>query len=767
MAWGGTAAPVQGQQEPDSIQVRPSPEAAPPGSLRHRPDSVGLRPGGARQGAPRVRQETNPGDAEVDTIRLRSESSQSNGEARPRQQPARDAEPRANQPPPSDERDRRPIPDENETVQEDPPTQRRSAGGVEGIWAMPSSEVDTGQGRPQIRLQPSQFPTAVRDTISTLSVSNADLRSLLRGIGEEYGVNLLVDDGIQESVTIRLSQISVLDALQLICREHNLSLVQSGPVFRVRQPPDPPPEPPNVEYSDGRVTLDLSDDDVETVAEVLTKNSPTNVIVSQSVDGTLDGYLQDVPLESGLSTLLDNNGYTLRCREDILVIDRKVQRPSDGQGGRRRRSLWVDADEGQVDLEVRQAPVGDVLEEVAAQVDLNLVTYESPNGRISAKVQDASVEEVFDLLFRASDMTYRRNDSTYFVGTRDMSSIATTELVSLDHVKADRVPEMLPPTLKQKATINVVSEHNGLMLTGANEAIDELRSAIEALDRPTPLILIEALVVDFTTTDLFELGLEFGQDQERSEQAREQGYRFGDDGFELDGEDERTNEYLQELIPLTSNFGVQTIGELPDDFFFKLQALSQEGKVDIRSRPQVAALSGHTASIEIGQTQYFILRKETPVRSPEGGAIIQETERFEQIEANVSLEITPWVTSSGEVTTEIRPEFSQPIGEFSAEVPPTINTRVLESTVRLKEGETIILGGLIRDEENVQYNKIPILGSIPLLGRLFRSRSSNTEKSELVIYLTPHVFYGSEAEGDRWEQLREEMNLREPRWDRD
>lgn len=114
---------VQGQEAPDSIQVRPRSDAAPPGSLRHRPDSIGLRPrqGGARQGDPRVRQEANPDDPEVDTIRLRSESSQSNVDVRPRQQPARDAEPRADQQPPSDQRDRRPIPDENETVQEDPP----------------------------------------------------------------------------------------------------------------------------------------------------------------------------------------------------------------------------------------------------------------------------------------------------------------------------------------------------------------------------------------------------------------------------------------------------------------------------------------------------------------------------------------------------------------------------------------------------------------------------------------------------------------------
>jgi type IV pilus assembly protein PilQ len=587
---------------------------------------------------------------------------------------------------------------------------------------------------------------------------------LLRGIGEQYGVNLIVDDQIQQTATVRLGRISVLDALQLICREHGLSLLQSGPVFRVRRPPDPPPEPPTVAVDDGRITLDLSNDDLGAVAEVLTKKTDTNVLLNEGVDGTLSGYLERVPLKSGLSTLLENNGYVLREREGIFVIDRKAQAPPGADGRERRpRSFWVDAEQGTVDLKVNDVPIGDVLREVAAQMNLNLVTYKSPTGRISATVQDMEVEEVFDLLFRSSSVTYRRKDSTYFVGARKTSSIATTELISLDHVKAQRVPKMLPGSLKKKATIKVVSEHNGLLVTGANNAIDQLRKAIKSLDQPTPLILIETLVVDFTTTDLFELGFEFGQDAERSEAARRDGYRFDEDGFEGDAEDNVLNEFLRDLIPLTSNFGIQNIGELPEDFFLKLQALSEEGKVDIRSRPQVAALSGHTASIEIGQTQYFILRKETPVRSPEGGAIVQETERFEKIEANVSLEITPWVTSSGEVTTRIRPEFSQPVGQFNSEVPPTINTRVLESTVRLKEGETIILGGLIRDEREVKKNQIPLLGDIPWIGEAFTTRSTNTEKSELVIYLTPHVFYGGENEPERWEQLRDEMGLQEPR----
>ncbi|HKI47500.1 MAG TPA: type II and III secretion system protein, partial [Balneolales bacterium] len=182
------------------------------------------------------------------------------------------------------------------------------------------------------------------------------------------------------------------------------------------------------------------------------------------------------------------------------------------------------------------------------------------------------------------------------------------------------------------------------------------------------------------------------------------------------------------------------------------------GKVNIESRPEISTLNGHTASIQIGTTQYFILKTTTPIQSPQN-VITQESQHFETIKANVSLKITPWVSSSGEVTAEIHPEFDTPVGAFNPNVPPTINSRVLDSTVRLKDGETIILGGLIQNSDTKNYNKIPILGDIPLIGKLFSNRSRNHSKSELIIFITPHVFFGDGTDAARWQKLSNDMDL--------
>ena len=94
------------------------------------------------------------------------------------------------------------------------------------------------------------------------------------------------------------------------------------------------------------------------------------------------------------------------------------------------------------------------------------------------------------------------------------------------------------------------------------------------------------------------------------------------------------------------------------------------------------------------------------------------------------------------ITVEIKPDFKTPVGQFSSALPPTINRRALSSTLIIKDGETIVLGGLIQEGETEQSSRVPILGSIPLIGGLFSSTSKSATKTELLIYVTPHLSYG-------------------------
>jgi type IV pilus assembly protein PilQ len=624
----------------------------------------------------------------------------------------------------------------------------------------PASSLPARADQLQRPIQPLGLSEDVHSTIVSLNVRGGDLRDVFRGIAAQYDVNLVVDPQIDRSVTLRLADVSVLDAIRFLCREYELELSQTGNILRVRQPEAPPPPPLDIRISNGALSMDLSNASIHDVARRLSEVGPTNVVVGSGASGTLSGYLKAAPYEAGLRSLLTNHGFEVRAEAGIWTIVPAANTgggPQSAPGGGGYGMRVTVGDNGRIDLSVKNADVGRVLADIARQLELEVITYQAPQGKITASASDLTLDEALSYLLQGTDVTYRRDQGRYVLAAKTEEGMASSRLLRLEHIKAESLAELLPQSLIQNVALKVVKEQNAVVVTGPGGSLSEIEAFVEEVDNPTPQIMIEALVVDFENTSLFELGAEFGkvEDGESPEVSGDR-WSFDEDGFRLEADGEQVTDYKNSIGDWLGWDGIRNIGRLPESFFLSIRALAREGKVDVRSRPQISTLNGHPASISIGTTQYFILRGSTTGAPTPGGAYLPvETERFEKVEANVTLDITPRVTASGEVTVEIRPEFATPVGQFDSSVPPTINTRVIESTVRLRDGETIILGGLIQESKRVQVNKLPILGQIPLLGRLFRNRSHNTRKSELVIFITPHVFQGGEAEQAKWDNLQE------------
>jgi len=614
----------------------------------------------------------------------------------------------------------------------------------------------------KVQLTLSSLPEKVFQNVENLNVSSINARDFLRALGRQYDINLIVENGINSQITLRLSEVTVIEVLIFISQEYDLTLTQSGQVFRIGSYTEPEEAPvviePTIEFDQGVLTLDLQEADLLSFTRTLSQETGQNIMVRNGVRGALSGYLTDVEFENGLNIILNNNGFSLREKDGVYIIDRLgFSRDEQGAGA----NFWVAMENGLVNLDVVNAPVTDVLREIGYQSDVSMITYGLPNTTITAKANNLSIDQALTYIFRGTQFTFRKEGEMYIVGDKNTSGIASNKLIRLKHIRSDVVVDLIPESVRQNASIQVIKEQNGLMVIGTNDIIVELENFIEQIDFPTPQIMIEALVVDINSSDMYQLGVSLAQGGAPDSsffnpfsvlfgQGADQG-----GGLSVQGSGADANNVF---APGGNLFGVQNLGRLPNNFFFRIQALDQEGLVTVRSRPQISTLNGHTASIEIGTTQYYLLTSTTPLQSP-NQIVTQESQRFESIEANVLLEITPWVSASGEVTVEIHPEFNTPVGVLNADVPPTINSRVLDSTVRLKDGETIILGGLIQESESENINKVPILGNIPLLGRLFRNKSTSVMKSELVIFVTPHVFYGDGTDNARWNQLREELDI--------
>jgi len=588
--------------------------------------------------------------------------------------------------------------------------------------------------------------------IPALNFKDTDVRDILRGIALEYKTNIFVDNKITQKVSIALFDISVFDAIKMISTDNNFEFGYDSQRFFVKLKKEIPPPPyiepePVITYYPNSNKLDvvLENVDIQKFVDKLRVKTNKNFLLTSGTSGKLQGKLHNVNFSSGLKNLLLNNGYYLIEKDSIYYVSRSTYFSSlekDSKNGG--FPYWVSAQNGKITIDINNADLGKVLDDLAKQLNLQLIKLASPNSKITVKCSEVSLEFGLYYLFKGTEFTYKHENDTYIIGKKDSKNLDNVKLVKLKHVRADKVHENMPKELFPQVISSISIEHNGLILTGPNESIHSMVDYIKSIDQPVPQVMIEALVVDYNLDDLFELGLELGRGD--SSKLMQQDKWFP--GIDATAGGERINKFLTDIASLNVfglDLNVGNLGKLPGNFFANIKMLEENGVANIKSRPLLSTLNGHTASLKIGTTQNYIFNEIMPVTNQLSSTFL-ERESLQKIEAFISFEITPWVGPNNQLTLDIKPDFQTPSGEFSPDKNkiPSINTRTLESTVRLKDGETIVLGGLIQETESTTISKVPLLGDIPLLGELFKSTSKQTGKAELMIYLTPHIFYGDE-----------------------
>lgn len=255
---------------------------------------------------------------------------------------------------------------------------------------------------------------------------------------------------------------------------------------------------------------------------------------------------------------------------------------------------------------------------------------------------------------------------------------------------------------------------NALMVMTASKNFERVREIISDLDRPVPQVLIKVLVAEVTHDKALDLGTEFSLLNLTSDGERSIFSRFGVDS-------------------LTSGLGIRLVEQ---DLSVTLAALQEVGRLDILSRPYILGSDNQAAQIMVGERVPFI----TSSRITEAGQTIN-TIQYQDI--GIILNVTPHINPAGLVILDITPEVSALTGQtvpISDTVEaPVFAKRSATSRVAIQDGQTIVIGGLMEDQKRDTIRKVPLLGDIPLLGALFRRTKTEKSKTELLIFLTPHV----------------------------
>jgi general secretion pathway protein D len=278
--------------------------------------------------------------------------------------------------------------------------------------------------------------------------------------------------------------------------------------------------------------------------------------------------------------------------------------------------------------------------------------------------------------------------------------------------------------LTGKVLVVADPDTNALLVTTASKYERQVRKIIEVLDQPVPQVLIKVLIAEVTHDNSDDLGLDFSVLNTRaSGNGQKIGSTFGN------------------AAAGAANGGL-VVSVLESQVQATLHALATAGKLDVLSRPYILASDNQQASITVGQIVPFV----TESRLDTNNNTIN-TVQYRDI--GIILDVTPHINPDGLVILDVEPQISS-FSETTVQLSPGVNSPVFQqraasSRVGILNGQTIVIGGMMQDQKTATLQKVPLIGDVPLLGLLFQRNQVQKTKTELLIFLTPHVAQAPQA----------------------
>ena len=576
-----------------------------------------------------------------------------------------------------------------------------------------------------------------QDQKLSIDVKDTDIRDVIRMISKGYNLNILLDQDITGKVTLHLVDVPIMEGLRSIAESNGLDVIKEGSVYKIQKATAE--QKTVIRYSDGKLTLDVQNVDVKDFLKELSSKAAISIVPDAKVEGRITGKLYQVNLDDGLRALLEGNGFKVTKRKNIYQVLAKSDQGPSASPSRFNTSasgskFFVDYNNGVVSLDVSNGDLEDIIRAISEQSEVEIITYGSIKSEINAKLNSAPLTEALALLLGGTRFTFVQKDNVILIGDRNTATpsgqaLSKSELIHLRHIKADNIPSILPKDIPA-TNVRVIKEQNALLISGTSEDIVTAREFLKTIDIPTPQVRIDAVIVEFKDNIDKEFGFRSGKHSGMIDSS----YNFtpfpahklytGSQYFEMGVSGKGLQDFLS-LFKLDEKL----IRKIPENIFSVLRLLETQDKAKVLAQPSILTLNGNKASIDVSETQYFKIVT---------GVGENQTSRFQPIKFGIQLDIVPWISQSGQITAEITPNVSNS-EKTNNEGYPNVSTRSITTTVRLNDGETLVLGGLIKNQETAFNYKVPILGNLPIIGALFRHSGKTRSKSNLVVFITPHI----------------------------
>lgn len=419
-----------------------------------------------------------------------------------------------------------------------------------------------------------------------------------------------------------------------------------------------------------------------------------------------------------------------------------------------------------ISLDVKDADILNILRLISEETGENIVASDEVKGKATLKLRNVPAEEALDTILRTKGFDKVRQNNILRIASaesiqkerdlelakrRSLNEVEDTfiKMVTVNYATAKDIQDQVKSMLTPRGSVQVDERTNTLIIQDIRSNIDRLVELSRQLDKQTPLVNIQARIVEATTTYLRDLGIQWGGvSQETVRTGNATGLSFpGDIMLAGAADDAKSNQTLGISTP--ARYAVNLPATLSGQggglgfilgsaggsqlLNLRLTAMESNGNGKIISSPEISTLDNKTARVSQGV--------EIPISVVSAAG---NNTRF--IPAVLELEVTPHVTNDGTVLLKILVQKSQPdFTQRGAAGDPTIQKKQAQTEVLVKDGDTSVIGGIYTRDQGDSYAEIPFLARIPLIGNLFREHQSRDNRAELLVFITPRIINRNES----------------------
>ncbi len=411
-----------------------------------------------------------------------------------------------------------------------------------------------------------------------------------------------------------------------------------------------------------------------------------------------------------------------------------------------------------IDLDMMDANISDVLRLLAEVSNLNIVASDEVKGTISLRLKNVPWDQAFDIILKSKDLDsvkegnvirvapaakIRQEKEALLAAKKAQEKLEDLDIrfISVNYANAADLIKQVQSVLTERGSVSNDARTNTLIVKDVKLGIAAADNLVKKLDTKVPQVLIEARIVEATSSFARDLGIQWGFDYGTGGNLSTQ--TFGDTsapGHVLRAQTPNStiqvsgNDQFAVNLPAAGTAGtlgalgfvLGKAGQNPFLLDLRLSAGESEGRLKTISRPRITTMDNKEAKIEQGESIPF------ETTSASGTQTIF-------IDANLSLTVTPHITPDGSVLMKIKASRNS-IGVFrTSSGQPSINKKESTTDVLVKDGETTVIGGIVISDKNDTDKGIPYLKDIPILGWLFKNKSVSDSQQELLIFITPTI----------------------------